>query len=315
MKQNAAAVAFGITPQAVCGWMRRYRDGGEEVLAVRKRGPKQGRAKLNPRQCAWVCGQIVGKNPDQLRLPYFLWTRDAVCELVWMKYKIRITAKTMGRYLRSWGLTPQKPIRRAFEQNSEAHKRWLEVDYPQIKARAAIEGGEIYWGDEMGVRSDHQAGTSWAPKGRTPVVNATGKRFSANTISAITNRGKLAFRIFTGSFTADIAIDFARRLIRHAGSRKVFLILDGHPVHRSHKFRDWIAAHSEQIELIILPGYSPDLNPDELLNNDIKQVVGRNRPNSRDELVASLRSHLHKRQKQPGIVRRFFNHPNSAYAA
>jgi hypothetical protein len=120
-----------------------------------------------------------GKNPDQLRLPYFLWTRQALCDLVECRYGIVIGVKTAGRYLRAWGLTPQKPIRRAFEQSSEAHRRWLEEDYPKLHARAKEAGGEIYWGDEMGVRSDHQAGTSWAPKGRTPVVPATGKRFSA----------------------------------------------------------------------------------------------------------------------------------------
>ena len=184
MTQVAAAEAFGVTPQAVCGWMRRVRDGGVESLVVRKRGPKESRAKVSKVQQRWLRVRVIGKNPDQLRLPYFLWTRQALCDLIMRQYGIVVSVKTAGRYLRSWGLTPQKPIRRAFEQNLHAHKRWLEVDYPCLKARAVAEGGLIYWGDEMGVRSDHQAGTSWAPSGRTPVIEATGKRFSASTISA-----------------------------------------------------------------------------------------------------------------------------------
>ncbi|MHB8411386.1 MAG: IS630 family transposase, partial [Candidatus Acidiferrales bacterium] len=177
----------------------------------------------------------------------------------------------MGRYLRTWGLTPQKPVRRAYEQNPVAVRKWVEEEYPAIRELARQFKAQIHWLDEMGLRSDHQAGRSWGRRGETPVVMGTGQRFRCNMISAITNRGRLAFMIFRQRFTARVFLNFLRRLLRltRKTRRKVFLIVDGHPVHKSRPVNRWLAEHSEQIRVFCLPSYSPELNPDELLNQDV----------------------------------------------
>ena len=197
---------------------------------------------------------IREQNPDRLRLPGFLWTRALVCELIERRFGIRIAEKTAGRYLRAWGFSPQKPARRALEQNPEAVARWLEEHYPELERRAYRERALILWADEMGLRSDHSAGRSWAPVGQTPLVAGTGQRFGANVISAISNKGRLQFSVFKARFTAAVLIDFLTRLLRQADGQKIILILDGHPVHRANKVRAWVAAHADQIELQFLPG-------------------------------------------------------------
>jgi hypothetical protein len=175
-------------------------------------------------------------------------------------------------------------------------------------------GATIYWGDEMGLRSDHQAGTSYGRKGRTPVIPGTGQRWRCNMISSITGRGRLSFMVFKQRFTARVFIDFMRRLTRTAG-RKVYLIVDGHPVHKSARAARWLAAHAAQIRLILLPAYSPDLNPDEFLNNDVKaNAVGRRRASSREDMMADVRGYLRSTQMQPRIVQNYFRAPSVQYA-
>lgn len=206
-------------------------------------------------------------------------------------------------------------MRRAYEQNPEAVKRWLDEEYPTIAKRAKAEKAEIHWGDEMGLRSDHQAGTSYGLMGKTPVIPGTGKRFRCNMISTITNRGGLAFMVFRQRFTADVMIKFLKRLVRHAG-RKVFLIIDGHPVHRSRKVTRWLEEQTDQMERFFLPGYSPHLNPDELLNQDVKtNAQGRLRPKAEAEMVSNVRSYLRSTQKQPAVVKSYFQEEHVRYAA
>jgi transposase len=283
-------------------------------LKARKRGPKGGLA-LAGHQAATVVRLIEDRCPDQLRLPFALWTREAVGELIQERYGIELSVWTVGRYLRHWGFTPQKPVRRAYERDPEAVQRWLDQEYPAIHRQAKAQGAEIYWGDEMGLRSDHQAGTSYGRRGQTPQIPGTGKRFGCNMMSAITNRGRLAFMVFKGRFTTPVMILFLARLARHAG-RKVFLILDGHPVHRSKAVARWLAQHPEQMDMFLLPGYSPDLNPDELLNNDVKSnAVGRRRAKNQAELVGNVRSYLRSTQRQPQIVMNYFHEEHVRYAA
>src|SRR5215218_5702901 len=260
---------------------------------------------LAPWQQARIAKAIREKNPDQLQLPGFLWTRALVCELIERRFGIRVGEKTVGRYLRAWGFSPQKPARRALEQNPELVARWLDERYPELERRAYRERALILWADEMGLRSDQTAGRSWSPVGQTPLVQGTGQRFGANVISAISNKGRLQFRVFKQRFTAAVLIDFLARLVRQAGGQKLILILDGHPVHRAKKVRDWVAAHREQIELQFLPGYSPELNPTELLNQDVKtNALGRRRPRSQDELIGDTRSYLRSTQRRPQLVAR-----------
>lgn len=314
--QTRAAALLDVSRQSVSEWVRARRLGGDEALRARTRGRRVGEKTV---LAAWQQAQIVKaireKNPDQLQLPGFLWTRALVCELIERRFHIRIAEKTAGRYLRAWGFSPQKPARRALEQNPQAVARWLSERYPQIKARAHREKSLILWADEMGLRSDHTAGRSWSPVGQTPVIEGTGQRFGANVISAISNKGHLQFRVFKEKFVAAVFIDFLARLVRHAKGQRIILILDGHPVHRSKKVKAWAEAHADQIELQFLPGYSPELNPTELLNQDVKtNALGRRRPRTQDELISDTRSYLRSTQQRPDIVTSYFEEKHVAYA-
>ena len=317
MTQVEVARVFGVHPNAVNRWIKRYRQGGWDGLSQRRRGRRAGeQAALSERQQQEVITLVRETTPDELGLPGFLWTRDAVAELIAQRYGVWLARTTAGRYLRGWGFSPQKPQRRALEQNPVAVARWLEEEYPAIRVQARQEGGMVLWLDEMGVRSDAAAGRSWAPIGQTPVIKRTGKRFRVNMLSAISNAGMLRFRLFVGSFNGPVFIDFLRRLLRDCDGRRVHLIVDGHPVHRAKLVSAWVGRHAEQIELHFLPGYSPELNPVELLNHDVKaNAAGRRRPRSAGELRNELQGYLRRRQRQPQVVVRFFDHPTTRYAA
>jgi transposase len=316
MKQKEVARALGVSAYTVNLWMKTYRAEGEKGLAAKKKGPAKGFGKkLTVRQEQQVCRWVRGKHPEQLRLPCALWTRDAVRELVELEFGVRLGASTVGNYLKAWGFTPQKPVRRAFEQSFSAVTRWLEETYPAIHARAKAEGAEIYWANEMGLRSDHQTGRSWSPRGRTPVIPGTGQRFSTSMISAITNRGHMCFMVLNEGFRVKVFLDFLRRLIKQA-KRKVFVIVDGHPVHRAKIVQTWRLAHIRDLELFYLPSYSPELNPDEMLNNDAKSnALGRRRPKDKPEMDATLPSYLRRTQRRPNLVRSYFQERHVRYAA
>jgi transposase len=238
-----------------------------------------------------------------------------VVDLIERRFGVRVSRWTAGRYLKGWGFTPQKPVRRAWEQNKAGVRRWLKEEYPQIRRQAKSEGALLYWADEMGLRSDHSAGRSFSPKGQTPVITGTGQRFRCNMISAITNQGNLSFMVFKESFTVAVFLRFLRRLIRQS-KRKVYLIVDGHPVHRANLVRAWLEKHSDQITMFRLPSYSPELNPDEMLNQDVKSnALGRQRPAALQELMQRVRRYLRSRQRQPRIVQRYFWERHVRYAA
>jgi transposase len=258
MTQAAAARVFGVHHNAVNRWIKRYREGGWAGLGEQRRGRRPGeQAALSQHQQQEVMALVRGSTPDQLGLPGFLWTRDAVAELIGQRSGLLLARTTVGGYLRGWGFSPQRPQRRALEQNPAAVRRWLAETYPAIRAQAKREGGVVLWLDEMGIRSDAAAGRSWAPVGQTPGIKRTGKRFRVNMISAVSNAGTLRFRLFTGSFSGPVFIDFLGRLLRDCGGRKVHLIVDGHPVHRAKAVSAWVGRHAERIQLHFLPGYSP----------------------------------------------------------
>jgi transposase len=308
MSQTRAAQVFGASLRAVNKWMALDRAGGLRALQPKRRGRRAGEGRLTPAQSTRIRQLIIDSLPDQLKLSFYLWTRAAVVALIEREYGVSVSLTTVGRYLNSWGMSPQKPVRRAYERNDAAIARWLRTDYPKI-ARA------IYWGDEMGLRSDHVAGTSYAPLGQTPIIRATGQRFGCNMISAITNRGQLAFMVFHGKFDGRLFIRFMRRLLKQV-TGKLYLIVDGHPVHRSVVAREFVSANAARLRLIRLPGYCPELNPDELLNQDVKtNGLGKSRPSNRAELMAGVRSHLRRRQRQPQVIRNLFQEKHVRYAA
>jgi transposase len=312
--QKDIAATFSVSQAAITKWMKLYHQGGEKALTPLKRGRRK-QIQLEPWQAAQTVRTITDHCPDQVKLPWILWTREAVAQLIKERYGIVISRWTAGRYLKRWGFTPQKPAKRALEQNPEAVQRWLEIEYPAIKEAAEAEKAEIHWGDEMGIRSDHQTGTTWGLKGKTPVIPTTGQRFSSSMISTITNRGKLRFMVYTKRFTTDVFIDFLRRLIGSV-EQKIYLIVDNHSVHRAKKVRKWLDKHKAHIAIFYLPPYSPELNPDEMLNNDVKSNASKShRPRTKAELVENMRYYLRVTQKRPDIVKCFFKAPKVAYAA
>lgn len=314
MTQSEAGRVFGVSRQSINTWRKRFHERGRAGLRSRRRG-RPRRSRLSPTQAAVTVRLITKGCPDQLRLPFALWTREAVRMFLRRRFGVQVSIWTVGRYLQDWGLTPQKPVRRAYEQNPEAVTRWLEHDYPVIRRTAKRDQAEIQWGGEMGMRSDHQAGRTWGRRGETPVVPGTGKRFRCSMISTITNRGHLKFMVFRERFTAKVFLRFLRRLIRQT-KRKVYLIIDGHPVHRAWRVKAYLRDHQRDLRVFFLPAYSPELNPDELLNNDVKaNAIGRSRPHDLAEMEGNARSYLRSTQRQPQVIRNYFAGEHVQYAA
>jgi len=314
MQQVEAIRVFGVGRTSIHNWLKAVRTGGRNVLKAGKRG-RPPRSRLTGVQAATIVTLIEDRCPDQLKLPFALWTRQAVADLIERRYGLSLSVWTIGRYLKRWGFTPQKPLRRAYERDPKAVQQWLKRQYPGIRRLALKNKAEIHWGDEMGMRSDHQAGRSYGRKGHTPVIPGTGQRFGCNLISTVTGRGRLAFMVFRERFAAPVMIRFLRRLLRQV-DRTIFLILDSHPVHLSRAVDRWVAKQKGRIQLFFLPGYSPDLNPDEYLNPDVKtNAVGRQRPEDRPQMLRQIRSYLRSTQRRPEKVKSYFNHNSVRYAA
>jgi transposase len=204
-----------------------------------------------------------------LGFKFALWTRDMVGELIGRQFGVRLSVASVGRLLRTLGLSPQRPLYRAWQQDPEAVARWRQEEYPALRAEARQVGATICFVDEAGVRSEDHAGTTWAPVGQTPVVATTGDRFGVNLISAVTAKGALRFAAYDGNLDAPTFIDFCRRLLNDAQGR-VFLVLDGHPVHRSGAVKQFAAATGGRLRLCFLPGYAPERNPGEWVWKNVK---------------------------------------------
>lgn len=310
------AAQTGLSRTGVFNICKRHEEAGEKALRDGPSGRQTGDGRLlDAQQEATVRKLITDKTPDQLKMPYALWTRAAVAQLIEQQFGIRLPVRTMGLYLARWGFTPQKPMKKAYEQSPAAVRKWLDEDYPAIAARAKAEGAEIHWGDESGLRSDDVRGRGFAPKGQTPVIRVNNKRHGLSVISTVTNKGQMRWRIFDGALNADILIDFLRRLIKGAG-KKLFLILDNLRVHHAKPVKAWLAENADAIEVFYLPSYSPELNPDEMANADIKQAVTTQAPaRTKLQLVKATARHLRSVQRQPERIRKYFEHGPVRYAA
>lgn len=308
--------SVGVHWATVLGWWQRFEEGGIEALAARRRGRRPGtHRRLRPAQERTIQRLITDKTPDQLRMPFALWTRAAIGELIRRRYGVRLPVRTMGHYLKRWGFTPQKPLKRAYEQRPEVIQRWLTHQYPAIAARARREGAEIHWGDETSLNTSDPRGRGFAPRGRTPVLTVVSQRKSVSFLSTITNQGKVRFMVLPGPLSAPLLIRFMRQLVRDT-KRKVFLILDNLNVHKAAKVRTWVRAHRHEIAVFYLPPYAPELNPDEYLNGDLKLGVAARAPaRTKPQLTKAAKSHLRTLQRRPARVRRFFEHPRVSYAA
>ncbi len=312
----AIAEIVGVHRNTVSNWWKVYEREGAKGLQSKKRGFEAGQWRtLDGSQEREIQGLIVEKTPDQLKLVFALWTRQAVQELMKIRFGITMPIRTVGEYLKRWGFTPQKPLKHAYEQRPASVRKWLDEEYPAIAKRAKHEGAEIHWGDETGVRSDCQHGRGYAPKGKTPVIRLSAKRASINMISSITNQGKVRFMLYQDTMNAKMFMKFIKQLIKDA-ERKIFLVLDNLRVHHARVVKEWLQAYTEEIELFFLPAYSPELNPDEYLNCDLKAGVHARSPARDTEgLKKKVRAHMTKLQKSPARVNKYFKHPKIAYAA
>ena len=262
-----------------------------------------------------VQGWIANKCPDQMQLPFALWTAQAVRELIYKKFGKTLGLSTMQLYLKRWGFSAQKPLTRATQRDPQKIAAWLEHDYPSIAARAKREKAAIYWSDETGICNQDQIGRGYAPKGQTPVLTQTAQKFSTSMIAAVSNRGLMRFKLYKGALNVAIFIDFLKRLIKDA-KQKVFLIVDNLRVHHAKAVQEWLAQHKDEIEIFYLPAYAPEHNPDEYLNNDLKQTI-KNKPRAKtpDDLVTTTSSILKSIQKRPNRVKSYFHAKHVRYAA
>lgn len=316
MKRLQIAAIVGVHRNTVGEWIKAWKASGESGLKAKSPGRPAGTGcRLSATHVATIKRLVTDKTPDQLKFPFALWTREAVRQLIKERCGIDLPIRTLGAYLKRWGFTPQKPIRRFYERSHARVKRWLDAEYPAIAERAKHEGAEIYWGDETGFRSDDVAGRGFSPRGKTPLRRAKATPEKINMISAVNNLGKSRFLFYAGRMDAVQLIDFLERLIRDA-DRKVYLILDNLRVHHAKKVKAWVEEHADQIELHYLPAYSPDLNPDEYLNNDLKGEV-RKRPDRyvKGSLEAVARACMEDLHRQPERIASYFRAAAVRYAS
>jgi len=316
MKGQEISELVGLGIVQISRIWQKYLKHGALVLKPQKQGRPIGSSRLlSEAQEQEVRKIIIDKTPNQLRLPFSLWTREALRMYLQDKYGVRVALRTLSEYLKRWGFTTQKPVKKAYAQSSAVVKHWLEEEYPKIHMKAKKEKAEIYWGDETGVQSDANRERGYSPRGTPPTLLIDVKRVRINMISAISNNGRVRFMIYRKTMTARILIEFMGRLIKDAG-RKVFLILDNLKVHRSEAVKKWLSAHQSHIEVYYLPPYSPELNPDEYLNGALKEKVHRGlRARGIEGLTHKVRSYMCKLLRRPQNVMNFFKHPKVQYAA
>jgi transposase len=302
---------LGFARACIYNWLARYRAGGWDAL---KTGKQTGRPKkLNGRQIAWVYKTVSEKDPRQLKFEFALWTRAMIASAIRQQFGVKLSLTSVGRLLRQLGFTCQRPLYRAYQQNPDVVRQWKKEVFPEIKREAKKIGAAIYFEDESGVRSDFHNGRTWAPKGKTPVIESTGARFRFNMITAISTRGYMRFMVIDSGVNAAQICEFLKRLM-HDHKESVFLIWDGYPVHRSRQVKQCIASFEGRLRVFLLPSYSPELNPAEQVWNNVKtHGTGRKVMFGPDQLKSALLGRLRKLQKLPKLVCSFFCHPSCQY--
>jgi transposase len=305
------AKVLQVARSSVFDWWHTYRTRGKEGLRTKKtRGPE---SKLTDGQMSQLYRLITGSDPRQLSFGLALWTRGMIQELILRQFGVRLSIASVGNVLRKLGMSPQRPLYRAYEQDPEKVAEWKEKTFPQIQARAKKEGATIFFADEASVRTSYHAGTTWAPVGKTPVVSGSGKTRSISMVSAISPRGELHFQVYETGIRQEEFLDFCKMLVADAG-RPVFLIVDNSQVHRAKILK----AHAEQskgmLTLFFLPPYSPDLNPDEWVWKNVKHDnLGRASVKSESELAQFASIALSKLKEMPDKLRSFFGDPALRY--
>ena len=307
----------GLSYPTVRSSINLFEEGGWSAIKPGLRGRARGDGRvLSQAQEETIQHMIIDKRPEQLKMDFSLWSRAAVGQLIEQEFGIQLQVRSIGKYLARWGFTPQKPIKRAYEQSPEAVQAWLEGEYPAIEQRAKAQGGEIHWGDETALVNTDVRGRSFAPAGKTPVAMAVGgTRQKLSMIATVTNQGKTRWMIIDEAFDADKLIEFLQALIKDAG-KKVFLILDNLRVHHSKLVKAWVGERTDQIELFYLPSYSPQLNPEERLNADLKQEMGKRVPvRTKAKLREAANEHMSMLERTPERVMSYFQDRRVRYAA
>jgi transposase len=307
------AKALGLNRSTIYKWIASYASGGEKALVAK---PISGRpSALSTKHILWLAKILVDKRPDQLKLPFALWTRDQIIQAIYNKFGIRVGRSIITRTLQKLGYSFQKPTLRFKQQDPIIVRKWLTEDYNQIREEARKINADIYFGDEAGVSSNYTLGKTIGKKGHTPILKRSTRRYKLNMLSAITAQGKCRFMVTKDTVNTDVFIEFLLRLMKGA-KNPIFLIVDNHPIHKTHKVQQFIEKQNGKLKLFYLPPYSPELNPDELVWNDVKNHgLSRHLVDSLDSLVNKVSSRLYSLQKQKGKIVSFFKTSTTAYAA
>jgi len=310
---SAVMKSMGLHRTTIYRWLKRHaREGMEGLKSSKAKGPEP---KLSDRQCQRIRSWIVGKDPRQFGFDFGLWTRRIVQEMIAERLKVSVSLTTVGTILSRLQITPQKPLRRAYERDPEAVAQWVEKDYPRLRRRAKANAAQIFFLDEAGFTSEPTLGKTYGLKGQTPVVSTTGQRQRVNAISAVNARGAFWSSVYTGRLNAQSFVTFLRDFMKGRKS-KVYLVVDGHPSHKARLVRDYVQSTKGRLELHFLPPYAPDLNPDEFVWQHAKTNGVAKKPLRRNE---SLRERVEKDmaaiRADKSLVRSFFRAPSVAYAA
>lgn len=309
--KNVAA-AFGINIVTLYKWLSRYASGGQNALLAK---PIPGRPpKISEAEMKWIANAVKDNTPMQHKFEFGLWTLALIKALIQRQFGKELSQGSVSRIMKILGFTVQKPLYQAWQQDAVLVREWETETYQAIKVKAAEQGATIYFVDESGLRSDYHTGTTWAPCGETPVVSVTGRRFSINMISAVNPQGKFRFMLQEGTVNASVFKTFLERLMI-GETNPVFVIADGHPIHKAKMIRDYIASQNGKLQLYFLPPYAPQLNPDEQVWAHVKRSVSKQLVQSFDEMKSLALSALRRIQKLPDIVKGFFQQQECQYAA
>jgi len=303
--------SYGLCRTTIYKWLKAERRGGEAALTARKHPGR--RPALAPRQKLQVRRWINGKDPRQYGFDFGLWTRQIVGALIAQRFGVRMGATAVGRLLAELDITPQKPLRRAYERDPVAIERWKTTVFPRLRAHAKRVGAKLFFLDEAGVRSDQVLGRTWGLRGQTPEVPTSGRRQSVNAISAVTARGEFWYELYTERLNASRFVELLTHFMR-GRKRPVFLVVDAHPAHIAKVVAQYVQRLAGRLALYFLPGYAPELNPDEFVWNHLKRQGVSKTPLRKDESLRSrVQSDLAAIQSRPALVRSFFHAPSVAY--
>ena len=320
--QTEVAKRLGVHRQCVIRWVKRMRTlAPQDAVKNDKRGPKEAssekRRVLTKAQQNAVRQKIIDKNPKQLKFEFALWTLKAIQLLVLRLYQVELSTSTLRRYLKSWGMSSQRPSRRAVRQDPVKVQKWLDEDYPVIARRAKAENAIIFWEDETGIQQDTNWVKGYAPVGQTPVIEHDARMMHGcpTMLSAVSNQGKLHFKFHNGCVTADVFLNFLKDLVEDYSNRKVFVIADNARIHHAAIVKSWLEDNKERIEVFFLPAYTPEHNPDEYLNRQVKTEL-RNKPQMNHEDAKKVTVQLLEKMRKFGgaLVKKLFDSPLVRYA-